>query len=145
MAGRPALLLLLLPLLASLAAGAAIGGSAEAAEALGWRAEPAEAAAGGVGVPASPGPNRALRRRGSWPGGAGPGLPPRSLRPAGCPAGCPPVSLSGFSRRCGDCRFRRGGLPPSSAGFPLWRRGVRGEQVSSGRADICGAARSRAL
>ncbi|XP_049673633.1 sperm acrosome membrane-associated protein 1 [Accipiter gentilis] len=38
MALRPALLLL--PLLASLAAGAANGGSAEAAEALGWRAEP---------------------------------------------------------------------------------------------------------
>lgn len=77
--------LLLLPLLASLAAGAANGGSAEAAEALGWRAEPGEEAAGGVGVPASSGPNRALRRRGSSPRGAGAGLPPPPV-PRGRPA-----------------------------------------------------------
>lgn len=82
--------LLLLPLLASLAAGAANGGSAEAAEALGWRAEPGEEAAGGVGVPASSGPNRALRRRGSSPRGAGAGLPPTPFPEAGrLPAGLP--------------------------------------------------------
>lgn len=88
MALRPALLplLLLLPLLASLAAGAANGGGLEAAEALGWRAEPGEEAAGGVGVPASPGPK--LRRRGSSPRGAGAGLPPfpeAGRLPAGLP------------------------------------------------------------
>ncbi|XP_074435472.1 sperm acrosome membrane-associated protein 1 [Larus michahellis] len=112
---------LLLPLLlASLAAGAAIGGSAEAPS---GRAEPGEGGPRAVGAP--------------WAGGgrrATPALPrqvrgqPPSLRPAACSS-----PLSGFSRKSGDSRCRRGELPPSGAAPVPASPGVRGGLVRQRR------------
>lgn len=112
---------LLLPLLlASLAAGAAIGGSAEAPS---RRAEPGEGGPRAVGAP--------------WAGGgrrAAPALPrqvrgqPPPLRPAACSS-----PLSGFSRKSGDSRCRRGELPPSGAAPVPASPGVRGGLVRQRR------------